>query len=313
MRQYLGLVIGLLVGIVGAILFQQSMPPEEGSVEEKLEEAQMEIRRNERELALYRTADGPRDKRTVRDGIRSIAQDIRDGKDVSPDDLFWTMKPWLRDMSPLFDRIRMVEQEERFDSLAGHYARKYNLSEQGQGELREWMKMREEENARAYHDVIQSDTTGFVEFVRVMEMNDDSERGLDGFMETQLQGEALAEFKAERLEGRVNSVQHEANRRLHRLDENVDLDEAQLDEMFAVMARGSESYESGMDFDGMGADTGRLEGAERDAAIRQVLRPDQMASYEAYQAERRADAENELRRVGMTLPKDWELLDDDSF
>lgn len=313
MRQYLGLVIGLVVGVVGAVLFRQSMPPEEGSAEAKLEEAQRVLRVTRMELAKYEEQYGSTRGRTVRDGMRTIAEDLKAGRDVSPDDVLWTMKPWLRDMAPLFDRMRMIEQEDRFDSLAGHYAREYNLSEQGQAELKEWFRQREEANAQAFNDVIQSDTSGFVDFVRVMEMTEDSERGLDEFMEGQLQGEELAAFQAERLQERVDSVQREANRRLHRLDEAVGLDENQLDEMFGVMARGSSRYRTGMEFDGMGGETGRLEGRARDAAIRQVLRPDQLQRYEQLQAERRMKAEKEMRRMGMTLPRDWELLDDESF
>ncbi|MFP6885055.1 MAG: hypothetical protein VCA40_11520 [Roseibacillus sp.] len=313
MRQYLGLVIGLVVGVVGAILFQQSMPPEEGSTEEKVEKLQGELRVTRMKLSRYEANYGPGSKRTVRDGMRSIAEDMREGRDVSLDDVFSTMKPWMRDMAPLFDRMRMVEQEERFDSLAGHYAREYHLSDEGQAELKEWFREREEENARAFHDMINSDTTGFVDFVRVMEMNEDSERGLDTFMETWLESEELAAFKVERLQGRVDSVQDEANRRLHRLDEVVDLDENQLDGMFAVMARGSRRYEPGMEFDGMGADTGRLEGRARDGAIRRVLRPDQLDRYIEYQAERRLEAEREMGRIGMKLPRDWDLLDDAGF
>lgn len=313
MRQYLGLVIGLVVGVVGAVLFRQSLPPEEGSVRDKLEETERVLRIQQMELAKYEAKYGSVNKRTVRDGMRSIAEDLKAGRDVSLDDVFWTMKPWMRDMAPLFDRMRMVEQEERFDSLAGRYAREYNLTDQGQAELKEWFRRKEEENARAFNEVINSDTTGFVDFVRVMEMQEEQEAGLDAFMETQLQGEELAQFKAERLEGRIDNVQHEANRRLHRLDEAVDLDESQLDAMFAVMARGSRRYEPGMEFDGMGTDTSPLEGPARDAAIREVLRPDQLERYNAYQDERRMEAEREMRRIGMTLPNNWELLDDERF
>ena len=64
MRQYLGLVIGLAVGVVGAILFQQSMPPEEGSTEEKVEKLQGELRVTRRELSRYEANYGPGSNRT---------------------------------------------------------------------------------------------------------------------------------------------------------------------------------------------------------------------------------------------------------
>ena len=67
MRQYLGLAIGLVVGVVGAVLFMQSLPPEEGSVAEQLEETDMELRKARRKLAALGAdnADG-RPRRTVR-------------------------------------------------------------------------------------------------------------------------------------------------------------------------------------------------------------------------------------------------------
>ena len=314
MRQFLGLVIGLVVGVVGAVLFQQSLPPEEGSVEEQLEKSEFALQKARRRLmALEGEGRTGRTGRTVKDGLRSIAERVKAGEDVSVDDLFWTMKPWMRDMSPLFERIRQVEEEERFDSLVGNYTRKYDLSERDQMDLKNWFQMKAAENARELREVIESDSSGFVDFVRVSDVNVRDEDGLEEFMETRLQGEELAEFKAERLQERVDSVQEEANRRLHRLDNAVGLDEGQRDEMFAVMSRGSRHYESGMEFDGMGGDTGPLEGADRDLAIRQVLQPDQVERYDAYQADRRREAERDMRRVGLTLPENWELLDDDGF
>ena len=48
MKQVLGLILGLLIGVVGASLFQKSIPPEEGSAEEQLFEAQRELKKSQR-------------------------------------------------------------------------------------------------------------------------------------------------------------------------------------------------------------------------------------------------------------------------
>lgn len=313
MKQYIGLVVGLVVGAMGAILFGQSLAPEEGSVEERLEVAEMELDKARRRLLVYEPDGRGRGSRTVRDGMRSIAERIKAGEDVSLDDVFWTMKPWLRDMSPLFERLRQVEEEDRFDSLVGRYSREYDLSEGDQGALKQWLQTRAEENARELREVIHSETSTFVDFVKASDVDLADEDGLEEFMETRLQGEDLAQFKAERLQQRVDSVQDEANRRLHRLDEVVGLDENQKDEMFAVMARGSRRFKTEMEFDGMGNDTSRLEGRARNDAIRSVLRPDQVERYDAYRAVRKQEAESDMRKVGLTLPEDWDLLDDQGF
>jgi hypothetical protein len=44
-----------------------------------------------------------------------------------------------------------------------------------------------------------------------------------------------------------------------------------------------------------------------------VLRPDQLDRYNEYQEERRLEAEREMRRMGLELPRDWDLLDDAGF
>ncbi|NNC87923.1 MAG: hypothetical protein HKN82_05620 [Akkermansiaceae bacterium] len=314
MRQYLGLAIGLLVGVAGALLFQQSLPPEEGSMQEQLEEVEAELRVvSQRNAVLEAEGTGRRGRRSVRDGMRTIAEKIRDGEDVSLDDIFWTMKPWMRDMAPLFDRMRALDQDNNFDALAGDLSRRYDLSPRDERALKDWLVRKSEENAREFNEVIFSDTSGFVDFVRASRFDEQDLVGIDEFMESRLEGEELAQFKAERLGERISHVQAEANRRLHRIDGAVDLDNDQLDEMFGVMARGSKRFEPGMEFDGMGGETGRLEGADREAAIRAVLRPDQLRRYEAYQQERKEDAEREMRRMGLSLPKDWQLLDDEGF
>jgi hypothetical protein len=314
MRQFLGLGVGLVIGVLGAILFQQSLPPEDGSTSEKLEETTVELRKAERTIAALK-ADGKRDgsRRTVRDGMRTIAERVRRGEDVSLDDIFWTMKPWLQDMSPLFDRIRQVEQEEHFDSLAGRYSRDYDLSDADREALKQWLIEKGEQNAKEFRRVVFDPTSGFVDFARVSRFDDNDVEGIDEFMESRLRGEALEEFREERLLERVESVQEDANRRLQRINEVVQLDDNQLDPMFAVMARGSEDYRPTMEFDGMGDDTAPIDRGEREAAIRSVLREDQLQRYEQYEAERRAKAEAEMRRIGLTLPKNWQLLDDEGF
>ena len=51
MRPILPLVIGLLVGVAGAILFVQSMPPKEGSAEERVGKLEAELKRSENRVA----------------------------------------------------------------------------------------------------------------------------------------------------------------------------------------------------------------------------------------------------------------------
>ena len=44
-----------------------------------------------------------------------------------------------------------------------------------------------------------------------------------------------------------------------------------------------------------------------------VLRPDQRAAYEAERQRRRDEAAKDLQSVGLTLPENWNLLEQDGF
>lgn len=313
MKQGLGLMIGILVGVAGALLFSKSLPPEEGSPEEVIEVLQLQLRRAEREVRVLEDDGRSRGGRSTRDEVRDIVQDIREGKEVSLDDVFATMKPWMRDMSPLYNRMRELNEEDWADNLTGEWTRKYNLSDSEQARLKEWFKEKSRERGEEFQRVVESDTSGFVDYIRATEYDWRDAQGSEELMEGFLEGEELTQFREEQLENRIDSVQGEANRNLTRLDNIVELDEGQQDEVFGILARGSDDYRPGMDFDGMGGETNQLNVRARDEAIRRVLRPEQVERLNIHQAERKEEAERDMRRFGMTLPKDWDLLEGDSF
>ncbi len=316
MKQALGLLIGLLVGAAGALLFSRSLPPPAGSPEERLELAQRDLLKAQRTIRQLeeRTGRAGRSRRTVGDGVRDIMQDIREGREVSLDDLLATVKPWMRDMAPLFDRIREVNEEDWADAMTGEWSRKYNLSDSERNALKQWFLERGREKAGEFRKVVQSDSSGFVDFIRATQYDWRDTEGIDPVMEGFLEGDELARFRQERLAARATSVENEANRGLTRLDEIVDLDASQQAAAFALLARGADDYQEGtLAFDGMGADRSPLAPQARDQALRGLLRPDQAATFDAHLAARRDKAEQDLRRLGLTLPANWDLLDHDRF
>ncbi|MGJ8696955.1 MAG: hypothetical protein ACSHYF_11595 [Verrucomicrobiaceae bacterium] len=313
MKQVLGLIIGLVVGIAGGVMFTKSIAPEEGTVEEELALKERELRKAEGRIRAL-VADGHTDgKRRVRDGMRDIMRRIRRGDEVSLDDVFVTMKPWMRDMAPLFDRIRQVNEEEWADTMSGRWASDYNLSDAEKGRLKEWFKQKSRERAGEFVDVVQSDESGFVDFVRATEYDWRDAEGAEKMMAGMLEGEELAKFKADRLEKRHESVEGEAHRNLTRLDEVVELDEEQHFQLFGVMTRGSDDYREGMEFDGMESGVAKLDRDGRNEAIESVLRPEQKELLEAYRQERQEKAEADMAKIGLSLPKDWDLLEGDRF
>ena len=44
-----------------------------------------------------------------------------------------------------------------------------------------------------------------------------------------------------------------------------------------------------------------------------VLRPEQREAWEAERTRRREEAEKDMAAIGLTLPADWDFLEDDGF
>ena len=113
MRSILGIILGVIVGAIGAVLFTQSLPAKAGSVEARAEKAEFERQKAEQKIeALRSQLDPNRREATRRQAMDSIAQRIRSGRRVNLDDVFkGTMKPWMRDMAPLCDRGRVAGEK----------------------------------------------------------------------------------------------------------------------------------------------------------------------------------------------------------
>jgi hypothetical protein len=253
---------------------------------------------------------GPR--ATLADSARNLVEDIRDGKPVSPDDIFRATKPLLRDLAPLFDRIRVKQQQQMIDSLTGELARKYDLTPENQAALKQWFEQKTAEEANRWSELLAQDHTGIEDLMRASR-DVRPDQGLDTFMEGVLSGEKLAAFKSERLEERADRVQQEADMKVQRLDSIVGLDESQRDRVFGIIARGSRDYDPAMRLEGGSGEIGAIPVGNRQAAILDVLRPEQRAAYDAERQRRRDQAAKELETIGLTLPADWEMLDADDF
>ena len=88
-----------------------------------------------------------------------------------------------------------------------------------------------------------------------------------------------------RLEENAEQVTRDTDRQLANLSRAVDLDEAQQDAIFPIMARSAPGYRKEMQFEGVNAtDTTPIpEDDARDTAIQSVLRPDQLEAWNDYQ------------------------------
>jgi hypothetical protein len=320
----LPLVIGLAVGGVGATLFWQSMPGAEGSPEERANKLEVELKRAQNRIAaleasltdrspggvLQRLAGSRDNRRTLNDAAREIADALRDGRPVSPEDIFRASQPLMQTLAPLFDRMRVREQQKLIDSMTGELARKYDLGPQQQQWLKQWFEKKSNQEAKAWSDMIAREGTTLED---VMKASRDvrPDAGLDSFMPTILHGEKLEQFRSERLTERAHRVEADADMKVQRLDGIVHLDEAQRDQVFGIMARSSKEYDPQMVLEGSSGQINASPAGNPQEAMLAVLRPEQRAAYEAERKRRREEAARDMEAIGLTLPPNWEMFGDD--
>ncbi len=317
-RSSIPLLIGLIVGGVGATLFVESMPGSEGSPQERANKLEAELKQTKSRLAALEAADPnparirQRPGHTLTDGIRTLGEDIRAGRPVTPEDIFRASQPLMRDLAPLFDRMRVKQQRQMIDSMTGELARKYNLSPEKQAALRGWFEEKSAEEAKRWSEMIGKDGTR-LEDVMMASQNVRPDAGLDPFMETILSGDQLSTFKTERMAERAQKVQQHADLRVQHLDNIVKLDDAQREQVFGIMARSSPDYDPTMVMEGAQGNIGGTPSANPRDAMLSVLTPDQRVAYDTELRNRRESASKDLEAIGLTLPADWEMLDQVDF
>ena len=307
LRTALPLVIGLAVGGLGVGLFQHSRPGEAGSPEKQIQHLESELQQARTRIAALeetrpRAARSP--AQTAYDRGREIAQRLREGRTVSSDDLFRAAQPLLRDLSPLFERIAEQKFKQQADSLIGELARKYDLNPNQQDTLQKWFSEKSRADRKKWNDLISSDDTTYLQLVKSMR-NDRTDEGMDPVMEGLLQGPQLEAFKAERLEERAQRVQQFADMQVQRINNIVRLDPAQTDRLFGIMAQSSPDYDASIRLEGTTGEIAPANLHPRDA-LKSVLRPDQLAEYEADRERRFQEASKEMNKLGVQLPSDWD-------
>ena len=304
------LATGLAVGGLGATLFRESLPGAAGSPEEQVRKLEVKLKDAQNQIVVLQGSGRTKQGRTFADGARGIVEDIRAGRPVSPEDLFRASQPLLRDLSPIFDRMRIREEKRNIDSRMGELTRKYDLTPDQEEKLKKWFEQKVEADAKRFSDLVANDRTTLEDLMRESEAKrwDD---GLDGFMPSILGGEKLADFREERMNEKIESVQEEADMRVERVDSVVHLDHAQREQVFAIMARGSRDYDPAMVLEGASGDIGDTPGGgDRNQAMLSVLRPDQRAAWEAERERRRQETSKEMNEMGLSMPRNWDPLED---
>jgi hypothetical protein len=299
-------------------MFSDSLPGAKDSPEERANKLELELKKARDKIAEYQALDSQGQNRftdprkTLADGARSLTDKIRAGQHISPEDIFRASKPLMRDLSPLFDRMRVREQRRRIDALAGEFTRKYDLNPEQQKALAAWFEKRSNEEAKRWADMLGRDDVRLEDMMKASrDVRPDD--GVDKFMEGVLSGEKLASFKADRLNEKAYRLQQETDMKVQRMDSIVKLSDAQRDQMFGVIARNSRDYDPAMVLEGAGGQINAQPSANGREAMLSILTPDQRATYDAERRRRYEEAEKDMNAVGMTMPPNWEMLDEDGW
>ena len=198
------------------------------------------------------------------------------------------------------------------ESKTGELARKYNLTDSQQEALKGWFEQKAEDDAKAWSALMANESTTFEDMARASH-DVRPDEGLDAFMATQLSGDKLTQFKTERMAERAERVQQDADRQVQRLDGIVKLDDEQRDQVFGIMARNSRDYDPAMQLEGIGGQIGTTPNGDRQQAMLSVLRPEQRQAYEEERVRRRQKAEEDLQAMGLSLPPNWDPIEDEGF
>lgn len=311
MRTLFSVTIGFIIGAIGAILFSQSMPPKEGSAEEQVSKLEVELKRaNNRVSLLEQTGrNGKNLNRTLKDNVRNITEDIRDGRLVTPDDIFRASQPLIRDLVPLLDRVRARQVQRQSDTKAGEIARKYSLTDAQLESLKILLAQNADAEAKRFTSMLSQEGTKLEDFAKATN-NINIEDGLEQFMQNNLQGDQFVKFKADQMLEKVQKVQEEADMKVTRLDSIVKLDDSQHSEIFSVMARGARDFDPSMQIEGMSESKDSLStGKSKQDAIFDILTPTQREAYDNHRNEKRSEAQKDMEAIGLRLPDDWNSSD----
>ncbi|MGJ8639678.1 MAG: hypothetical protein ACSHYA_09820 [Opitutaceae bacterium] len=161
-----------------------------------------------------------------------------------------------------------------------------NLTDQQRQVLEERLRAQQEEKLNELERVLNDEDSSLTEyFQKQWEAERSGDPEVDAVFLDVLDPEQQAIYTDVRLEENAVRVTDDAEKRLRGLSYVVELDEAQEDAIFPIIARSQPGYRQEMQFEGVSvSDTAPIsDETERDSAIQSVLRPDQMEAWETYQ------------------------------
>ena len=206
-------------------------------------------------------------------------------EDINPEDAIAQLfnSPEARSLMKRFAGA-MTRGADRFiEGAVDDYTEKLNLTDAQAGSIKAKMASLMEESSKKFQGELDDDSRSIQE---IMETQGDfwrnNEEEIEGILKEELSAEQFEQFEREQLEEDTERVQGRANWELGRLDQALELTEAQEDQVFGILVRQSDDYDEAMAIEGIATDlpaAALAEDVTKEDAIRSVLTPEQTETY----------------------------------
>ena len=213
--------------------------------------------------------------------------DDNEGEDeeINPEDAIAQIfnSPQARSLMKQFSAAMTKGADRWIEGAVNEYGEKLNLTEAQSASIKGRMASLMEDSSEKFQSELDDESRSMQE---IMESQGDfwrnNEDEIEGILKEELSSEQFEQFERLQLEEDTENIQRRANWELGAIDRELDLSEAQEDQVFGILVRQSDDYDESMAIEGIETDlpaAALAEEVSKEDAIRSVLTPEQTETY----------------------------------
>jgi Spy/CpxP family protein refolding chaperone len=228
--------------------------------------AELEQQVKSAELAATPKVPAPTEEERAADPQAALATDMRG--------LLQDSRPLLNRLAPMFRQGMMRGIERQVEQLAAELG----LNDAQKEELRAKLTAMGDEEMKKFNDRLADPTMTPEKLFQEGGRGPFSPDGMNAMLKESLTPEQYEQYDKKQTAERVQRLERQANWQTDRLGQRLNLTEQQKDQVFGIMVKSSDpnlEVETGT-----GAEAPSAANADRDAAIKAILTPEQRAIYE---------------------------------
>ena len=177
--------------------------------------------------------------------------------------------------------------EQWIDRGIAEYTDKLGLSEAQVASLKTRLSAQMNEQMEEFNKKLDNEDMSMQEIMmQQREVMMGQEDVMAEILKEELTPEQYEDFEREQLVEKTERVQRDSDRELARLDRDLDLTEAQEDQVFGILVQTNSDYDESMGIEGADANVTVDDGVSKEEAIRSVLDDEQAAKYDASNQQR---------------------------